>query len=143
MQLSRKIALLSGLVAMLAVTACASTGSGDGYRSDLLTREEIMSVEARNLYDVVRRLRPQWLQVRSRGERSFGGVPTEILVYQNQTQLGDVQELNRLSPSFAYQMKWLDGATASASLPGIGSRHVLGAIIISTAPPEPDTTGGG
>lgn len=135
MRFARGVTMVAGLAMVLA--ACASSGPREGprYRSDLLTREEIMSQDVRNLFEVVQRLRPHWLQVGRRGDRSFG-LTTEIVVFQNQTYLGDVDALRQLAPSFAYQLRWLDGATASAALPGLGSRHVAGAIVISTAPPN-------
>jgi hypothetical protein len=117
------------------VTGC---GYSQGGRSrpdpDLINREEIMSVDARNLYDVVRRLRPLWINANRRaGERSFG-LSTEIVVYQGQMYLGDIDTLRQWSPSAAYSLEWLDASTASATLPGLGSRHVSGAIVIHTGP---------
>lgn len=123
-------------VSVTALSACTSaTRGGENTRQDVLTREQIMSVSsATNLWEVVQRLRPRWLDARG-GDRSFG-LSTDIVVYQNQTFLGDVNTLAQLSPEMAYQLRWLDGPTASATLPGIGSRHVAGAIILSTTPPD-------
>lgn len=120
----------------LLVAGCASTGENARPRSDPdeLTREEILSVEARNLYEVVQRLRPRWLRAERRaGERSFG-LETNVVVYQGQTRLGTVGVLAQWSPSAAYHLQWLDGPKASATLPGIGSQHVAGAIVIRTRP---------
>lgn len=127
--------LLLVLSTLLLVGACASSSGSRGPRADPdeLTREEIMSVEARTLYDVVRRLRPRWLTAARRaGDRSFG-LTTEVVVFQEQTLLGNTQVLNRWSPSAVAWMEWMDASTASASLPGLGSRHVAGAIIIHTS----------
>lgn len=128
-----KVAMLLVVVGLFA--ACASTGErGPRSDPDELTREEIMSVDARDLYDVVRRLRPRWLNaVRRAGERSFG-LQTRIVVYQDQTYLGDSEVLGNWSPSAAYKLEWMDGTRASATLPGLGSQHVAGAIIIYTRP---------
>lgn len=118
------------------MTGCASTSEGGRTRSDPdeLTRDEIMSVGARNLYEVVQRLRPRWLNAERRaGERSFG-LETNVVVYQGQTRLGTVEVLGQWSPSAVYHLQWLDGARASATLPGLGSQHVAGAIIIQTHP---------
>lgn len=116
------------------LTACASApaGSKSSTRRDRLTRDEIMSANVTNLYDVVARLRPQWLEVSQRGDRSFG-LQTNVVVFQNQTYLGDVDVLRQLSPESAYQMDFLDGSTASNTLPGLGSQHVAGAIVIKTS----------
>lgn len=126
------------LVLAAASMLVAGCGYSQGGRSrpdpDLITREEIMSVDARTLYDVVRRLRPRWLNAdRRAGERSFG-LSTEVVVYQGQMYLGDIDTLRQWSPSSAYSLEWLDASTASATLPGLGSRHVSGAVVIHTGP---------
>lgn len=127
-----RIGALLLTVGLLAACASAPAGSSGKTRMDRLTRQEIMSVSTTNLYDVVRRLRPQWLEVGQRGDRSFG-LQTNIVVFQNQTYLGNVDVLRQFSPESAYQLDFLDGATASNTLPGLGSQHVAGAIVIKTA----------
>ena len=119
---------------LVAGGGCASNPrAGSGTSMDRITNDELVSVEGvRNLWDVVERLRPRWLQVRA-AERSLG-LATNIVVFQDQTYLGDIDILHQLSPDVAYDMRWLDGATASATLPGLGSQHVAGAIIIYTRP---------
>lgn len=127
--------LVTTLVLGLAGACTSATRAGDGgnTRMDVLTRDQIMGVEGvSSLYEVVQRLRPRWLDARG-GDRSFG-LSTDIVVYQNQTFLGNVDTLAQLSPEMAYELRWLDGTTASASLPGLGSRHVAGAIVLSTRP---------
>jgi hypothetical protein len=115
-------------------TACASTreDADQGTRTDVLTRAEIMGAEgARNLHDVVQRLRPRWLIARA-GDRSFS-MTTGIVVYQDQALLGDVDTLRQLGPSVARELRYLDGPTASSTLPGLGSgQHIAGAIIVVT-----------
>jgi hypothetical protein len=137
----RKLRLRSFVLAILLTgfaTACASTreGADSGNRSDVLTRDQIMAAQgATNLHDVVQRLRPRWLIVRA-GDRSLNQ-PTSVVVYQDQSFLGDVDTLRQLGPSAAYELRYLDGPTATSTLPGIGSgRHVAGAIIVHTRPPE-------
>lgn len=117
------------LFALLA--GCASTGESVRRDSTRITNEELASVEVSTLYEAVERLRPRWLTVR--GPRSFA-MTAEILVYQNQTLLGDISTLRQFSKDAAYSLRYLDGATASASLPGTSGRHIEGAIIIQTAP---------
>jgi hypothetical protein len=113
------------------VAACA-TPQTERVRTNpnLLTQEEITATQASNLYEAVSHLRPRWLTVRS--QRSFGS-GTEIVVYQGQTYLGDIHVLRQLGLTAAASLQYLDGPTASASLPGLGGRHVEGAIILHTA----------
>lgn len=125
------------LVAFLAVAmtwGCASTKAGKaGTNPDRLTRDEIMAAGATNLFEVVSRLRPQWLTVRT--TRSFN-LETGIVVFQNDMLLGGPEALRQLGPELAYELRWLDGVRASSTLPGISSgRHVEGAIIVNTRPP--------
>ena len=123
------LAILSS--ALLA--GCASTGTGgdDGRQENLLTREEIMEVGATNLYDVINRLRPRWLQVRS--NRSFS-METEIAVLQNDMYLGPAGEaLRQISPELAFSIEYLEGSRAATAIPGLMSgRHIEAAIIIHT-----------
>lgn len=126
-------AVIASLVFLAAAYACAGTprGPGDPVRYDRLTREEILSLNVRNLYDAVEQLRPRWLYT-TEGPRSFQ-MDTRILVYQGQAFLGDVQILREMGLDAVYEMRWLDGPTASATLPGI-SGHVAGAIVIRVSP---------
>ena len=132
MRATRTITPLVALMFALIAGACASTGGATAVRSnpDLLTREEIMGAESSNLYQVVERLRPRWL--RPRANQSFSQLSTDIVVFQGQTMLGTPEVLRQLTPSVAARIRFLDGATAAASLPGLGSRHVGGAIVIDT-----------
>lgn len=129
--------LLLGIAFAALAGGCATVRNPQGNgRMDLLTREEIMSVRGvNNLYDVVERLRPRWLKIRGQ-DRSFG-LTTSIVVFQNQTLLGDVQTLRQLQPGLAYELKYLDGTTAKNTLPGLAFEgHVAGAILLSTSPPS-------
>lgn len=121
----------AGLLLALLFAACAPAfpGSRPGMDFNRLTREEILSVEAGDLYTVVERLRPRWLM--TRGQRSFA-MSNDVLVYQNQARLGTADMLRQLSPTSVYRLEYLDGVTAANTLPGIGSGHVEGAIILHT-----------
>lgn len=120
---------------LLILAACASTGSQDGVRRDsrYISQEEIAATtSASTLYDVVYQLRPRWLTVRA--SRSLTGLQPAIVVYQGNSLLGGPDILRQFDPSAVYALRYLDGSTASASLPGLGSRHVEGAIILITGP---------
>jgi len=119
------------VILSIAVVACASLeGAGERSSSNVITQEEIAESNARNLYEVVERLRPRWLVARG-GSRSFGS-ETGILVYQGQTRLGGPDVLRQLGLDSARRLEYLDATTAAATLPGIGSGHVSGAIVIHT-----------
>jgi hypothetical protein len=123
---------------LLAVAGCAPAGEGGSRPArgdyDTLSEDQILSVSAASLYEVVQRQRPRWLTPRA--NQSLAGVGTDILVFQDQTNLGTVEVLRQLPPNTAKMLKFMDGTTAAASLPGLGSRHVAGAIIIYTVLPS-------
>jgi outer membrane murein-binding lipoprotein Lpp len=126
--------LLAGvIVAGVLLAGCASGAGREHARSDphFITPEEIASSNASNLYELVNRLRPRWMQVRA--ARTFDMREGEIVVYQGQTYLGHLDVLRQMNIDAAYAMRYLDGATASASLPGLVGRRVEAAIIIYTS----------
>lgn len=128
-------ARLGGALLLLLVTvlvgACASGRSQGGVDSRRITQEELTSVQVSTMYDAIQRLRPRWLQVRS--SRSMMQGDTEIAVYQGQTRLGTADILRQMLPTAAVWLEYLDGATASATLPGL-STHVQGAIVLHMRP---------
>lgn len=113
-----------------AALGCATSASTEGARSNsnIITAEEIEAAQVSNLYDLVQRLRPRWLDVRS--QRSFSAT-TEIVVYQGQTFLGGLEVLRELDKHAAHTLQYLDSIRASATLPGLGHRQVEGAIVIN------------
>ena len=117
------------LVALLVVAACASSsGSSRGTRQDVITAQEIEQARVSDLYELVQRLRPRWLEVRS--PQSFN-TDTEVVVFQGQSYLGGPEILRQFGKEAAVRLVYLDGATASATLPGLTSRQVEGAIVIN------------
>ena len=118
-------------VAVAASVGVAAVGCTPGRQSvpaqrDVITAEEIASADALTAYDAVERLRPLWL--RTRGERSIR-LSTEIVVYQDQTMLGDVEMLRGIPAHLIQSIRALDAADAGR-LPGLGSRHVERAILV-------------
>lgn len=128
----RTQALVLLIVLAAFASACATAGSGGGQHSDVLTRDEIMDAPgAQNLHDVVQRLRPRWLRARA-ADRSFE-LTTQIAVFQDQSYFGDPSALRQLGRAVAFELRYLDGPTAAATLSGIPSgMHVAGAIVVVT-----------
>lgn len=126
------------VAAMLLFTAVASacappvtTGVRD---PNVITTEELQSVQASDLEEAIQRLRPRWLTVRSPQTFGQGAGITQILVYQNQSRLGGLEVLRDLGIDSAAWIEYLDRASASARLPGAGGQDVEGAIILHTSP---------
>lgn len=124
--------ILRSLFCSAAVVACASTGAPTGGGSmNLLTYEEMVDAPASNVYEIVDRLRPRWLQVR--GPVSLDG-QSRILVYLNQSYLGGPEVLREFDVDQVQQIRYLDGPRASGSLSGFPTdAPVAGAIIMETS----------
>lgn len=96
---------------------CASSGGGaSGERLDVLTAEQMAEVEATNLYDIIQRLRPQWLRVRDVGANQG----RSILVVRGGTVLGGVEVLRNTGAEGILELRHRDGDTEGARL--VGSR---------------------
>jgi hypothetical protein len=118
----------------LTVTACASTGNPRTTEAsrDVVTSIEINATTANSAYDLINRLRPNWL--RSMGPGSMGGgVRTqEIVVYLDDSRLGGLDALRSLSTAGIRSMRFLDATRAATVLHNVGSEPIAGAIVIST-----------
>lgn len=120
-------------VLMILCTACAGSTrrSNTASNPNLITRAEIEDARqsgVRDLHELVDRVRPRWLQTRS--QRSLA-LETVVAVYHNETRLGGVEILRGYQLDAVNMLRYLDAAQAML-LPGIGSAHVEGAIIITT-----------
>jgi hypothetical protein len=127
------IALAVALPTLLGCGATQSDGDGPRPSRTVITQAELREAAARNAYEAVERLRPQWLLVRS-GQRSFS-LETDVVVFQETVFLGTQDALRRIGIDGIYEIRYIDGPTAQATLPGINDRHVQGAIVIYMSPP--------
>ena len=120
------------VVASLAACASAGTSSSTRTSSDRITAAEIESSSASNAFDLISRLRPNWLRPPSIG--SLGGGPRSqvIVVYLDGHRLGDAQSLRSLSVAGLQSMEWLDAVRAATVLSEIGSDPIAGAIVIKS-----------
>lgn len=100
------------------VPGCASSGgsSSASGRQDVLTAEQMTSVSATNLYDIVERLRPRWLRVRDLGTLNQG---RGIAVVRGGAVLGGVEVLRNMGPDGILELRYKDGEAASIL---VGSR---------------------
>jgi hypothetical protein len=104
----------------------------------LLTTEELRAAHDQYLYDIVQRLRPEWL--RTHGASSLGtgvaGNPDadQVQVYVGQVRLGGPDVLERLATSAATSLKYYTAAQAQQRF---GPGHPNGAIQVLSVPPAP------
>ncbi len=125
---------------LLVGAGCASSSGGSSTQvaeasPDRVTSAEIEATQgASTAFDLVRRLRPRWLQS-SGGTASIGGgrITGQVLVvYLDGNRLGGVEALRTLSSSGIKTMQYLDAVRAATVLREVGSDPISGAIVIST-----------
>lgn len=115
--------LLAGVSACGASATRTSSGSGD---MRMLTLEQIEASSAANALDLVRTLRPAWLQKRGRQSLSFEG---DIMVYIDHMHLGSVHVLRSIPVTGINRIEFYDATTATQRW---GTGHLHGAIAIFT-----------
>jgi hypothetical protein len=131
--MTRSVRFSLALCLSLGLWGCASGSGGPARDRNVISSEEIEAAEVRTAYELVERLRPLWL--RSRGDRSTH-LTTEIVVYQDNTMLGDIEMLRSIPIDLVGSVRSLDSAEAGR-LAGLGSRHVERVIMIVTKPNKP------
>lgn len=123
----------SWLVFGLAACASTATARHSTRDPDRITSAEISSSSATNAYELVTRLRPNWLKRTGTGSISGGVRSQAILVYLDGHRVGDVSALRTLSVTGIQSVQWLDAARAATVLQGIGSDAIAGAIVFRTS----------
>ncbi|HEX8849436.1 MAG TPA: hypothetical protein VF761_07890 [Gemmatimonadaceae bacterium] len=123
-------ALLAALCAL--ALACASGQHHRGTRlahdPNVITADEISGINAMTAYDVVKRLRPQFLV--SRGPTSIADPrPTTPVVYLDGIRYGDVSTLVGIEASRVASIRYISGPEAQQRF---GSDNVGGAILVAT-----------
>ena len=106
-----------------------------------ITTEEIQTVTAQNVQDLIQRLRPAWFRVRGATsmqsrpvESPLGGtvdapIGRDIVVYLDGARFGPHGQLRGLAVDAVSQLEFLDGPTATNRF---GTGHPHGAILITT-----------
>lgn len=115
---------------LLLVASCASSPSQGGTSrfSNVITAEEIAATNVATAGDVIRQLRPNWLQ--SRGPVSITrGAPELPVIYVDEVRSSDPEALDRIARQIVFEIRYLNGRDAT-TLYGMG--HGGGAIMVRT-----------
>jgi hypothetical protein len=115
--------------------ACASSGGGATARSspDAITRAEVSASNATNAYELVSRLRPNWLRATATGTIGGGAITNQaILVYLDRQRLESLDALKTLSVEVIDSANWVDAARVQTVMPDVPSGPIAGAIVIRT-----------
>jgi len=128
-----KAALLS---AALTLAACASSGTGSSAARgspDRLSRSEITQSNASTAYELISRLRPNWLRATRVGSISGGASRTEtIMVYLDSQRLEDINALKTISAGGIQSAEWIDKTRIAVVLRDAPIGPVAGAILLKT-----------
>lgn len=96
---------------------------------DRITGVELITARAEgisSLEEAISRLRPRWLKT-DRIQSFDTGI--SVLIYDGETMLGGPDVLGSLGLDNITEVRWMNSAQAG-TLPGAGSLHVEGAIVI-------------
>lgn len=138
--------LATALISLSLVAGCASATGGAGGKAvdrNVITSEEIVGSSATNAYDVIARLRPQFL--RTRGTIPTGGMTSrndagstqsgqlagtvQIAVYLDDTVLGSVDALKQIETSAIQEIRYYNASDATTKW---GTGNSAGAIQVVT-----------
>ena len=119
------------LVAAAGLVACAARPAQDGPRErrdrNVLTPAELQTEAGRTLYDHIRRVRPQWLEVRA--PTALAGGSMGLVVYRDNVQIGGVETLRDMVTDIVASVRFLTGPEAQSRF---GLDHQYGAILVTT-----------
>jgi hypothetical protein len=126
-------------LAIIGVTLGCSASSGATPKTsskprvdpDLISTAEIDSQTFRDAYDVVQKLRPTWFSRKTGGSsaRRMGTSGSGLVVYMDNARMGGVEALRQLNTAAIESLRFMDASIATATLPGLGSSVIAGAIV--------------
>ena len=119
--------------------ACASATSGTSSARttaresspDYITSVEVAATPVSNVYDLINRLRPQWLRTQT-GSIRDNTRSQVIAVYLDDARMGDVASLRTISTTGVQSLRYYDATRAATVLRNPGSDPIAGAIVITT-----------
>jgi hypothetical protein len=119
------------LIAAAGLVACAARPGQDGPRErrdqNVLTPAELQTEAGRTLYDHIRRVRPQWLEVRA--PTALAGASAGLIIYRDGVRIGGVDTLRDMVTDLVESARFLTGPEAQSR---VGLDHQYGAILVTT-----------
>ena len=115
-------------ILIFAVVSCAHPGAATGSNRKVITEEEILSTNATTAYDVIARLRAEYL--RNRGPTSLVlASRAQAVVFLNEQLYGSIDTLKELRSSDLVEIRFYDGPDAITKF---GSQYSGGVIQLVT-----------
>lgn len=127
---SIKLVLIFGIL----FYSCGGSSKGikQGRNSNVITAEEIeqssVTKTARNAYDVIKYLRPQFLKVRGTTSTRSTGSTTPVVYFDN-IRFGSINELQNIMVQQIGKIQYLNPGDATFRF---GGDHTGGAILITS-----------
>jgi hypothetical protein len=123
--------IMGPLVVGVVVAVMAACGAGSGYTAaggdrNILTRDQLESINATDLYDAVQRLRPNWLTARGPASVSDDSPRGQVAsVYMSGNRMGDAEVLRNIRLEDIDSLRYYDAGSAGARF---GMGHPRGVI---------------
>lgn len=122
--------LAVALLLLVGLAGCASSGGARGASSgdsDVLTEEEMADWATQDLYSVVQRLRPRWLQARA--PATVQGRQSITIFLDGIRQNGDPDILRNLRTSEIQEVRYMNARDATTRF---GTDMTGGALLVVT-----------
>lgn len=121
----------AGAIAGATAVACAprATGGSAGAtasRHNLITAEELQPIGDLDLYDAIRRLRPNFL--RSHGGQGVQSGMPDLVLYVGSTRMQDMDQLHTILARQVKEVAFLEPQQANARF---GGNNAGGAIVVT------------
>ena len=88
---------------------------------------------ATNAYELINRLRPNWLRATAAGSIGGGVIARQaILVYLDRQRLENLDALTSISVDVVDSAQWLEPSRVQTVMPDVPSGPIAGAIVIRT-----------
>jgi hypothetical protein len=120
------------VAATMALTACASSGGGASaakQNPNVISMEEIVESSASNAYEVIQRLRPNFLRTRGAVHGTPGATNAiemvDLVVYLNENRLGGSDQLRQIATGDIKEIRYFNSSEATTKW---GTGHSAGAI---------------
>lgn len=132
MKLSRVVVLS---LAAIVLAACASAPSSSGASTtpsrvrgsrDVITADELASIDVQNALQAVQRLRPNFL--RAQGPTSITQGQQSVVVYVDNARMGGPEALEQIPITDVKEIRYLNATDATQRY---GTGHTAGAIVVT------------
>jgi len=126
--IDRSLLAVALAAALVAAPGCATgSGSGPDTSRDTITREQLAEYPAQTALQVVRRLHPNWVQIRGQSTIRSGDDPVVVYIEDSREPDG-AAALRRLQSNQVQEIVYVDPRTAFQRF---GYGHSSGALMVT------------